>query len=128
MLLSCKSGIVLAVVAVALLVVAALFAQNAVVSWTVLALLAVVIVAGFWGVGKAVETLPERPRAPGNPDDWRKWPQTVGIILVGLVGLLVYVGIYLSIHAGLAFWVLYPALALVVVLFIIIISFSVLKE
>ena len=121
-------GIVLAVLAFVLLYASAATSQTASVMSLVLLLGCIVLVlAIFFVIAHASKHMtPVRTRtaapsaaaagsvdaAPVDPAPWAGTAKTLGVALVGLVGLLVYVGILVGAWANVMGWIIYLAIAM----------------
>lgn len=134
-------GIGLGVLALVLLYAASVVAQDSpYISWLFLAAVALTVVGVFGVITRATagsappppEYNPvtdragprfEVPETPADsPHPWAGAGRTAAVMAAALAGLLIYVGIYVGAFAGLLAWIIYPALALTVLLFVFVLG------
>lgn len=130
-------GLVLGAVGLVLLYASAAMSQLAPTgTWLLLLAFAVVVVGIFFTIAHAskhmtpnyrgnINTGRGGPRqevssAPG-PNPWAGTGKTLGIMAVGLVGLLVYVGIYVGAQIGIMGWVVYLGVALSFIMLVVVV-------
>lgn len=124
-------GIVLAAVALGLLYGSAVASQQAATASWVMLLGVVLAVLGIFGLiasgtkhaAVAGHAAPAAQPAVEN-DAWRGTGETLLVSLVGLVGLLVYVGIYVGGWAGVAGFIVYFGVAMSFVMLTVVVMLT----
>lgn len=117
-------GAILGVLALVFLIGAAAASSHAAISYSLLGLAALSVIGIFVLLNKGAAS-PDAPAFEAHPDDeiadnpikgdWDNWPKTLGVAGVGLVALLSFVGMFIAVHQGYGTWIIYPALAMVVI-------------
>jgi len=105
-------------------------------SWLLLLGFAVVVAGIFATIARAVKSdephaMAAQPAgaprfeiegdAPIGSQPWAGWQRTLGVMLVGLAGLLIYVGIYIGALAGVVDFIIYLGLFLTAALMVYIV-------
>ncbi len=129
-------GIALAVLAFVLLYASAVVSQTAsVVSLVLLLGCVLLVLAGFFVIAHASKHMPApAPKAaapaaggaaaPVDSAPWAGTGKTLGVALVGVVGLLVYVGIYVGAWADIMGWIIYLAIFLTFSMLVLIVMLT----